>query len=146
MPSAANTGFTLIEAMITVAVLAILASVALPSYNNYLTRGRIPEATTALSTARVKLEQFYQDNRDYGSTSTSCEEPVPAATGNFSFSCAHGASTSDQSFLLTATGTGPMQGFIYTLNQDNQRRTTAVPAGWGTAPVECWVVRQDGGC
>ncbi len=146
MPSATSTGFTLIEAMITVAILGILASIALPSYTNYLTRGRIPEATTTLSETRVKLEQFYQDVHSYGSTANACGVSNPAAKDNFTFSCTHGATSSNQSFLLTATGTSAMQGFTYTLNQDNQRRTTAAPAGWGTAPVECWVTKPGGGC
>ena len=58
-------GFTLIEVMITVAVVAILAAVALPQYRDYVTRGRIPEATSRLATLQVQAEQYFQDNRTY---------------------------------------------------------------------------------
>ncbi|MGH8742788.1 MAG: type IV pilin protein, partial [Burkholderiales bacterium] len=61
-------GFTLIELMTVVAVLAILAVIAVPAYNDYVTRGKIPEATSNLADLRVKMEQWYQDNRNYQNT------------------------------------------------------------------------------
>ena len=39
-----------------------------------------------------------------------------------------------------------MAGFAYTLDQTNQRTTTAVKTGWGSAPVNCWVIRKGGSC
>jgi type IV pilus assembly protein PilE len=54
----ASRGFTLIELMITVAVVAILTAIAFPSYTEYVRRGRIAEAVSALATTRVRLERF----------------------------------------------------------------------------------------
>ena len=67
-------GFTLIEMMIAVALVAILAAIAMPNYNNYVRRGQLSEAFTALSDMRVKMEQHYQDNKFYGAAvnSTTC--------------------------------------------------------------------------
>ena len=59
-------GFTLIEVMITVAIVAILAAVAVPQYTRYIQRGNLVEATNALAEYRVRMEQFYQDNGSYG--------------------------------------------------------------------------------
>ena len=58
-------GFTLIELMITMVVLAILAAIAIPSYTDYILRGKIPEATSNLQAAKTKMEQYFQDNRSY---------------------------------------------------------------------------------
>ena len=56
-PGTPARGFTLIEVMIVVAIVAILATIAMPSYRDYLRRGQVPEAMTYLSDYRVKLEQ-----------------------------------------------------------------------------------------
>ena len=67
------TGFTLIEVMIVVAIIAILASVAMPAYTDYIRRGATQEAFTTLADLRIRLEQHYQDNRAYGPTAaTTC--------------------------------------------------------------------------
>jgi len=50
-----QTGFTLVELMITVALIAILAAVALPSYQNYKDRARFAEAVIALSSYRSSI-------------------------------------------------------------------------------------------
>ncbi|HJV76130.1 MAG TPA: type IV pilin protein [Noviherbaspirillum sp.] len=143
-----NAGFTLIEVMITVAIVAILAAVALPSYRDYLIRGRIPQATTNLATLRVKLEQYYQDNRTYvGACTAGTVAPLPDAD-SFTYSCPTLTATT---FTAQATGvaTGSMNNFTYTINQANVRETTSVPSTvWGTTPqaTKCWIIRKGGGC
>lgn len=81
--------------MIAVAIIGILAAVALPAYNDYVRRGQLPEAFNALSDCRTKMEQYYQDNRNYGSSATACADNAAANTWNtfpstikyFSFDC-----------------------------------------------------------
>ena len=51
--------------MVTIAIVAILAAIAIPSYTDYITRSKIQEATTALLAMRTKMEQYFQDNRTY---------------------------------------------------------------------------------
>src|SRR5882762_5354039 len=58
-------GFTLIELMMAVVIVAILSTLALPSYTRYLQRGDLVEGTQALSQYRVQMEQWYQDNNTY---------------------------------------------------------------------------------
>ena len=73
-------GFTLIELMIAVAIVAILSAIAIPSYTEYVQRSRIIEATSTLSSMRVKMEQYFQDNRSYVNACTAgTVAPTPVA-------------------------------------------------------------------
>ena len=58
-------GFTLIELMITVAVVAILASIALPSYSNYIVRAKRSAAQSFMMNLTNKEEQYLLDARSY---------------------------------------------------------------------------------
>ena len=134
-------GFTLIELMVTVAIVAILAAVALPSYRDYVIRGRIPEATNNLASMRVKLEQYFQDNRTYvGACAANTVAPKPP-NDSFSYSCALTADT----FTVTAQGLDTMSGFSYTINEKNEKATTALPSSWGSSST-CWIVKKGQTC
>lgn len=144
-------GFTLIELMIVIVVIGILAAIAIPNYNDYVTKSRATEAVATLSDAKVRMEQFFQDNRFYnndGSASTTCGIPAIPATTYFTYSCVAGGAAG-QTFVLTATGKSPgaMKGFSYTINQANTRGSaiaagSAWPAATGTG---CWITAK-GGC
>ena len=63
-------GFTLVELLVVVAIVGILAAIAVPQYGDYVLRGKIAEASATLSQHRVKMEQFFQDNRTYAAACT----------------------------------------------------------------------------
>lgn len=135
----------MIELMVTVAIVAIIAAVGIPSYRDYTLRGKIPQATNNLSTMRVQLEQYYQDNKTYvGACAANTVAPLPT-TDDFQYSCPTLTATT---FTAQAQGvaSGPMKDFTYTIDESNNRKTTAVPSGWGTAPVSCWVTKRGGAC
>ena len=147
-------GFTLIEVMITVAIVAILAGIALPSYNDYLRRGQLPEAFNNLADFRVKMEQYYQDNRGYGASATVCANVNPPAWANFvatnrksfNITCvprgAADAAGRYQGYTMTATGVAGSRalGHVYTINDANERTTTQFKGAASAAT--CWLTKS----
>ena len=137
-------GFTLIEVMITVAIIAILAAVALPAYSDYVTRSRLVEAKTSLVDMRTRLEQYFLDNRAF--PVTPCTAIPPPGTKFFTITCVTGAPGAN-TYTVTATGTGSMADFIFTVNEANLRETTGVKSGWSKpSPNTCWASRKNGDC
>ncbi len=141
-------GFTLIELLVVVAIVGILAAIAVPQYSNYVLRGKIAEAAATLSQHRVKMEQFFQDNRTYAAACTTAGSIAATPTGKyFVYSCELPAAPTATTYTLSATGIAA-QGtgdFVFTLNQANARATTGAPTGWATNTT-CWITNKAGGC
>jgi type IV pilus assembly protein PilE len=141
-------GFTLIEVMIVVAIVAVLAAIALPNYVDYVRRGKIIEATQRLSEARTKLEQWFLDNRTYVGGCAEPPQKLGDLGGNSPFSLACDTPT-PATYTVTATGV-PAKGmdalFVYTVDQNNLKTSTGPPGlGWLGNPA-CWATRKDGTC
>jgi type IV pilus assembly protein PilE len=157
-------GFTLIELMIVVVLIAVLAAIAMPSYTNYIKRGKAMEATAQLADMRVKLEQWYQDNRTWAAVGATipiaCTDSTSAALPGrlggtavkyFTYACSLQTATT---YKVTATGTitagdQTMAGFTYTIDQANAKTTQLDPAsGWVTATTtyNCWITRKGDSC
>lgn len=69
---ASSQGFTLIELMITVAIVAILAAVAYPSYEQYVRKGRRATAQATLLDVAARQQQFLLDHRRYAKRCDTC--------------------------------------------------------------------------
>ncbi len=135
-----HSGFTLIEIMIVVAIIAIISAIALPAYSEYILRGKISEAHASLLALRTQAEQYFQDNRTFAG--------FPCAATNtkyFTYSCP--VTTSDtytiQATGVAAQGTGD---FTYTIDQANTRTTVSKPANWAAPSGSCWVIKKNGQC
>ena len=143
---ARGAGFTLIELMITVAIVGILAAVALPQYKQYTLRGKVSEAFNQLSSCSASLGQFYQDNRTYVNGPCSATSAgTTVTTPNFTYTFTASSATS---YTLQATGsTSSVSGFTFTLQDDGTRKTTATPSssGWPTSTT-CWISSRSGSC
>lgn len=133
-------GFTLIELMVVVAIVGILASVALPAYTDYVTRSRIPEATSALANKRIQIEQYFQDNRTYVGA-PGCDNDTTTSQF-FDFSCSVETATA---FTLGAVGKSSMLNFGYTIDQAGARVSTITATGW-SGNAACWVTKKGGAC
>lgn len=132
-------GFTLIELMITVAIVSILAAIGYPAYTSYLLRGKIIEATVLLSDYRVKMEQYYQDNRGYGTAGGSCGIGLPS-NSYFTITCVVG--NPNQTYTATATSNasiGAVGDYTYTINDANTKQTTKFKGT--TYSKNCWWIK-----
>jgi prepilin-type N-terminal cleavage/methylation domain-containing protein len=140
------TGFTLIELMITVAIVGILAAIAYPSYRNYVIRGQLVNATDGLSTVSANMERYFQDNRTYLAANGFTPPCATAATyGTFTVSCP--TTLTATTYQTQAVGSGNTAGFKFFIDQQgNQSSTTASPAptswtsctiAWETKAGQC---------
>ncbi|HXF18189.1 MAG TPA: type IV pilin protein [Burkholderiales bacterium] len=136
-------GFTLIEILIAVAIVGILAAIALPSYNQYVARGKLTEAFSNLLAIRTQSEQWFQDNRTYAG--------MPCSTTNaryFTYACTGLSATT---YTITATGVAAtdVEGLGFSIDQSNARSSVATGAaatkGW-VGNAACWIVRKNGSC
>ncbi len=153
-------GFTLIEIMIVVVIIGILASVALPAYQDYVKGAKIPDATSNVATLRVRMEQYFQDNIRYTTTPATAICGVAMPTSDyFSYTCVAAAPPTN-TYTITASATAlaagnkghAMDGFTYTVDQNNVRTSSIIAAGsqtnsgWIATSANCWITKTGGRC
>ncbi len=134
-------GFTLIELMIALAIVGILSALALPSYREYVIKGKVQEATSGLADYRSKMEQFYQNNRTYLDTDGKCGALASNKIGDyFTFSC---QAIDAENYTLNATSkssVGLDDGYAYSLNN-----TGVKTSQYGSqSSSSCWITSKAG--
>lgn len=125
-------GFTLIEMMIVVAIIAILAAIALPAYQNHVLRSKVRLAQSDLLALSAGVENFRQRTLAYPSTEIQAQRGwMPASRGSdFSFQyLADGGG-----YTLSATAGAPLgkaEGCVLSLDAAGQRRVSSPCAAIG---------------
>lgn len=137
-----QSGFTLIEVMIVVAIIGILAAVAYPSYRDYIIRGQLVDGVNELASMRADMERHFQDNRTYLDVAGPPAFPAPCATArvvrNFTVDCSARTATT---YTLRSVGSGPVANFGFTVDQAGNQATTTTVTGWTTGGA-CWLTRK----
>lgn len=123
-----STGFTLIELMVSTAIVAVLSAIALGAYGNYIRSSRLSESFSMLGDYRLKMEQFKQDNRSYADTLNPniCGVALPTSNKYFDFSCtiaATGAQFTATAANKAGTGLGNAADYSYSIDQDGTQNT-----------------------
>jgi type IV pilus assembly protein PilE len=107
MKSVGQKGFTLIEVMITVAIIAILASIALPAYQDHVRRGHRAAAQTEMMDIANRQQQFFLANRSYAADLGGLSYTLPAAVdAKYDAGIAANNAATPPNFTITFTATG----------------------------------------
>lgn len=122
--------------MIVVAIIGLLASIAVPGYQDYVKSGNAAEAPANLANCRVQAEQFFQDNFTYAGFVC-----VPSDAKSFDYSIDNQSATT---YTLRAIGraSNNMGAFEFTVNQDNAKTSKFD----GTVGSSCWLTSSSGSC
>ena len=130
-------GFTLIELMVVLAVAAILAAVALPSYRGQVAKGRRADGKQALVELAQKLERFYTERGTFAGVSLGAGGLYPAISSGGYYSLAIISQTVD-GFTLTATPRGNQAGDACGALGYNHLGDRSVGAGATLSSDQCW--------
>ena len=123
-------GFTLLELMITVVIVAVLAAIALPSYLGQLRRSSRAEAQALLTDMASRQQQFLADRRAYAASAATLGMASPASlTGKFDFAVI-AANGPPPTFTLTATGLG---GQVH-----DSCPVLSIDSTGNRLPADCW--------
>ena len=137
-----NSGFTLVEAMIVVVIIAILASIAYPSFMQSVRKSKRTDAHTALTRTAINLERFFGTNGTYTTDTSQLRLTIDAGTaysddGHYIITVAAGATGIGSSYVINANATpGDMQADdtgCTALSIDSQGRRTPDPTA-----SRCW--------
>ena len=132
-------GFTLIELMITVAIMGIIAAIAYPSYTSFIMQGRRADAIESLMALAVAEEKHYMQYKTY----TTSVSSLASTSSDYYTLVSVAGPTGDigTSFLISATAkSGTSQASddecaVFTINSRNERLAKNSSSG---SSADCW--------
>jgi len=144
--NARQKGFTLVELMITCVVVAILAAIAIPSYNSSVRKSRRTEGRNALLDLAGREERFLATNNQYSATAADlgyASFPAPTTSGYYNLkvtATGAGGANAVPTFTITATAAGTQVGDtdcqVFSLDSTGAQTSTN-SASADSTPI-CW--------
>lgn len=132
-------GFTLIEVMIVVVILAILAAIALPSYQESIRKSRRADAKSALMAASQAMEKYYTERQTYAGASlgATAADVYKAVSPDGYYTLSFSATPTASAYTIEAARTGAQTNDKCGTFSINQAGAKAVSGGSLTA-ADCW--------
>ncbi len=127
----------MIELMVVVLIAAILSTIAMGAYGNYVVSSKLSESFAILSDYRLKMEQFKQDNRSYADALNNCGI-APPTNKYFTFDCriaASGVQFTARASNLGGVGMGNANAYVYTIDQDGTQNTQTFAGAAGPSGI-----------
>jgi type IV pilus assembly protein PilE len=134
-----NSGFSLIELMIVVAIIAIVGAIAMPSYDSYMKKGRRADAKVGLLKVADKQERYYLQNNTYAANTAllGLTDPWISDEGYYSIAVDTGADASGFTLTATAQGAQSDDTDCETMSLSSTGAETATAGSGGNAD-RCW--------
>ena len=151
-PAPVQAGFTLVELMIVVVIMAILASVSVGGYRQYVRRANRVDATSALLRVSAAQERYYLQNNQYATTADELSNPPPNGLGtsatnlglyDLAVEAADAGATVGYTVTATAAASGSQRDDddcqVFTIDQSGKRGASD-SAGTESAEIiaRCW--------
>ncbi|KTD04998.1 Type-IV pilin [Fluoribacter gormanii] len=130
-------GFTLIELMIAIFIMAILAAIAYPCYVHFLLKVRRSDAIATLAQTQFNLERCYAQNFSYNAPCKALSSfPQTSTQGFYSISLAH-LGTATYTLKATPIGSQTKDATCASMTIDQSNAKTAIDS-LGVAQTICW--------